>query len=257
MTKPKILLIDIETAPILGYCWDIWQQNIGLNQIKQDWHLISWAAKWLDEPEVFYADQRSAKNVEDDKKILGGVWKLLDEADVVITQNGRAFDEKKLNARFIIQGFQPPSSYKHIDTKLIAKRRFGFTSNKLEYLCDKLNKKYKKEAHKQFPGFDLWKACLEGKREAWDELEKYNKMDVLALEELYHKLAPWDNTVNFALYRTSSNSVCKCGSTSIQRNGYAYTAVGKFQRYKCASCGHETRGKHNVLSPQKRASLTR
>jgi len=35
--KPKILLFDIETAPILAYTWDIWDQNIALNQIKQDW----------------------------------------------------------------------------------------------------------------------------------------------------------------------------------------------------------------------------
>lgn len=43
----KVLLSDIETAPILASVWRIWDQNIGLNQIKADWHLLSFAAKWL------------------------------------------------------------------------------------------------------------------------------------------------------------------------------------------------------------------
>jgi hypothetical protein len=38
--KPKVLIYDIETAPILGYVWRLWDQNIGLNMIEQDWHVI-------------------------------------------------------------------------------------------------------------------------------------------------------------------------------------------------------------------------
>ena len=37
MKKPRILFFDIETAPMLGYMWSLWDQNLGLNQIKQDW----------------------------------------------------------------------------------------------------------------------------------------------------------------------------------------------------------------------------
>jgi len=131
--RPKVLIYDIETAPMLGYCWSLWDQNIGLNQIESDWYVLSWSAKWLDDDDdqVMYMDQRKAKNIEDDKKLLEAMWKLLDECDIVITQNGKKFDQKKLNARFILNGMQPPSSYKHIDTRQIAKRYFGFTSNNL------------------------------------------------------------------------------------------------------------------------------
>src|SRR5271165_5802739 len=137
---PKVLVLDIETAPLLGYVWSIWEQNVALNQINSDWHVLSWAAKWLgDSPDkMLYMDQRNAKNIEDDTKILEEIWRLLDEADVVITQNGKSFDIKKLNARFAINGMQPPSSFKQIDTKIIAMKHFGFTSNKLEYMTDKL-----------------------------------------------------------------------------------------------------------------------
>ena len=143
---PKVLIYDIETAPIVAHVWSLWKNDVGLNQIQSDWHLLSWSAKWLDDPpsKIMYADQRAKRNIQDDKKLLKGIWDLLNECDIVITQNGKKFDQKKLNARFILNGFQPPSSYKHIDTCEIARRHFAFTSNKLQYLTDNLCKKYKK-----------------------------------------------------------------------------------------------------------------
>lgn len=254
---PKILLLDIETAPILGYVWQLWDQNVALNQIKSDWYILSWSAKWLgDAPnKTMYADQRKAKNIEDDSKLLKGIWQLLDEADIVIGQNSNAFDIKKLNARFILNGMQPPSSFKKIDTMLLAKKHFGFTSNKLEYMSDKLCKKYKKLKHTKFPGFEMWRECLAGNIKAWKEMEVYNKYDVLALEELYTKLIPWDNTINFSVYRDDTKHICTCGSSNYKLNGYAYTSTGKFQRYKCVDCGSETRSKTNLLSKDKRKSL--
>lgn len=256
---PKVLLLDIETAPILAYVWNIWQQDIGLNQIKSDWFILAWAAKWLGDPpsKIMYQDQRKAKNIEDDKKLLEGIWKLLDEADIIVTQNGRAFDEKRLNARFILNGFPPPSSFKHIDTKRIAKKRFAFTSTRLEYMSGKLNKKYKKQKHNEFAGFELWTECLKGNKKAWKSMEKYNKYDVLSLEELYQKFQPWDNTVNFDIYTDEVEPRCNCGSTKFKKNGFGYTSVGKFQRYVCTECGSERRSRKNLLSKEKKKSITR
>lgn len=253
-SRPRVLVFDIETAPILGYVWQLWDQTVALNQIHSDWYVLAWAAKWVGDDRVMYMDQRNTKKIEDDSKILKAIWKLLDEADVVITQNGKQFDQKKLNARFILNGFQPPSSYKHIDTKLIAKKHFGFTSNKLEYMSEKLCKKFRKLKHSKFPGFDLWRECLAGNLEAWNEMEKYNKHDVLALEELWEKLNPWDNTLNFNVFHDSPHNDCKCGG-HYAKNGHYYTDVGKFQRYRCMSCGAEVRGRQNLLGEIKRALL--
>ena len=257
LSGPKVLLFDIETAPLLGYVWGLWENNVALNQLYSDWYILSWSAKWLNDPpnKVMYMDQRNAKNIEDDSKILKKIWELLNEADIVITQNGRSFDQKKINARFILNGFQPTSSYKHIDTKLLAQKHFGFTSNKLEYMTDKLCTQYKKLKHEKFYGFEMWKECLAGNKEAWDEMEKYNKYDVLSLEELYTKLIPWDNTINFNLYHDEEDHVCKCGSTVFIKNGFAYTNSGKFQKHKCKACGSEVRDKDNLFSKEKRKSL--
>lgn len=258
MAGPKILILDIETAPLISYTWGLFDQNVGLNQVKQDWHLLSWSAKWLGEKKVMYMDQRHAKDIENDAPILLGIWKLMDEADIIITQNGINFDIKKLNARFVIQGMKPPSPSKHIDTLQLAKKHFGFTSNKLAYMTDKLCTKYKKLTHHKFEGFELWKECLKGNPAAWNEMEKYNKHDVLALEELYTKLAPWGTPVNFSTYHDDeSKSVCSCGSTEYKNNGFQYTPTGKYQRYKCLKCGAYSRGSTNLLSKEKRKNIKR
>ncbi len=256
--KAKVLIFDIETAPILAHVWGLWENNVGLSQMITDWHVLSWSAKWLDAPasEVMYMDQRNSKNVEDDKAILSEIWDLLDEAEVVITQNGKSFDQKKLNARFLPPNdLGPPSSFKHIDTKILAQRHFNLPSYKLEYMTEKFCKKYKKLKHKEFPGHELWRECLKGNIKAWDEMELYNKHDVLALEELYNVFAPWETSINFNLFTDSEEHVCKCGSKDHMKNGFYYTNVGKFQKYRCKNCFAETRDRKNLFSKEKKDSL--
>ena len=254
---PRVLILDIETSPLLSYTWGIWDQNVALNQIAKEWHILSFAAKWLGEKKVFYKDQRGKKNIEDDSALLKSVWKLIDQADILLTQNGRKFDVKKLNARFIMHGMHPPSSFKHIDALVLAKKYFAFTSNKLEYMTDKLCTKYKKSHHKKFAGFTLWKECLTGNLEAWNVMEKYNKYDILSLEELYNKLIPWDgnNTVNFNHY--TDTDICKCGSDEFNKYGFSFSKVGKFQRYKCARCGAESKSGTNLFDKERREKIRR
>lgn len=258
LNKPKVLIFDIETAPLRSFTWGLWQQNVGLNQIESEWFILSYAAKWLGEPEanIFYKDLRGIVHKEDDTELLSDLWDLLDEADVVITQNGKKFDSKKINARLVMNGFKPPRPYKHIDTLQIAKAVFGFTSNKLEWMTDKLCVKYKKQKHNKFSGFELWKEMLADNFEAWKECETYNKYDVLSLEELYGKLAPWDKThPNFNLFTDDNKHICRCGSEDVVEDGFAYTSKSKFQQYRCNSCGATTRATKNLFDKDKRDSL--
>ncbi len=140
---------------------------------------------------------------------------------------------------------QPPDKYRHIDTKQIASRHFGFTSNKLEYMTAKINKKYTKQSHKEFPGHELWTECLKGNIKAWDAMKKYNIYDVLSTEELYTHMLPWENTVNFNVYK-GVDMACNCGSHAFVKNGYAYTNAGKYQRYRCSDCGSNYRDRRAV-----------
>jgi hypothetical protein len=255
----RVLIFDIETAPILAHVWGLWDNNVSLNQMVADWYVLSWSAKWLGSPdnEVMYMDQRDAKTPENDNKILKEIWSLLNEADVVITQNGKSFDQRRLQARFLILGFSPNTPYKHIDVKVESQRLFGFPSHKLEYMTEKVNKKYKKLKHKKFPGHDLWVECLKGNKEAWDEMRLYNVHDVLSLEEFFGHIAPWGINVNFNLYHDGEEHICKCGSKEHIKNGFYYTDMGKYQKYECKKCGAPSRDRHNLFTPEKRRSLRR
>ena len=254
--EPKILILDIETSPLELYGWQLFGEvNFGLNQVKKDWLVLSWAAKWLGSPEsqVMYADLRDG--AKDDSGILSQIWQLLDEADIVITQNGIRFDIKKLNARFIQLGYPKPSSFRQIDTLRIAKKHFSFTSNKLAYMTDKLCTKYKKLDHAEFSGFDLWKECLAGNLRAWDCMRTYNSYDILSLEELYLILRSWDSSLNFNVYHDNLQNKCVCGSVDFKSHGYRYSNSGKFSRHICSSCGAEYVDKFNLLDKEKKKAL--
>ena len=248
---PRILVYDIENAPIMAHIWSIWQQGVGLNQVDSDWFIMSFAAKWLGEDEIFYYDQSKAKNMEDDYDVLAKLWDLLNEADIVIGQNVRKFDTKKVNARFIMNGLPKPSTYRIIDTMEIAKQQFAFTSNKLEYMTDKLCSNVKKSKHQKFPGHELWSECLKGNQDAWEEMREYNIADIQSTEELYNILSSWDNKLpNFDVYVDDvlDMSVWK-------KDGFHYTNLGKYQRYRNVETGQQRRSRVNLLSKSKRESL--
>lgn len=238
---PRILVLDIETAPIMAYLFSLWKPTVGINQVVNDSYVLSWSAKWYGDPaeKIMYMDQRNKPDIENDRRIVTELWKLIDQADMTITHYGKNFDHKVLNARFVVHELQPPSSYRMIDTKEIASKFFRFSSNKLEFLTEKLNKKYKKLKHLEFPGFELWRECLANNPKAWKAMEEYNKHDVLALEELYNRLKPWDRDTNYFVYQ--DDVLCRCGSSEYKKNGWHYAQTRKYQRYKCNDCGYEWR----------------
>ena len=259
MNKPKILVFDIETAPITSYTWGLYDQNVGLNQIKTDWSILAFAAKWLGDPvsQVIYVDNRTAKDVSNDFKVVSALWKLLDQADIVIAQNGDQFDIKKFNARAVIHGLPPVNCFKSTDTLKESRKVFSFTSHSLEYMTNVLNTKYKKLKHEKYPGFELWKAILAGDQKAWQEMKVYCINDVLATEELYVKIQGWIKTQNLACYFEDLNLRCSCGSLHLRKHGFRYSSVGKYQGYICKECGKRLQGKQNLFPKEKRASLVK
>jgi hypothetical protein len=248
--QPKIVTIDIETAPLASYTWGIWEQNVGLDMIATEWSILSYSAKYLGRPAVAYRDTggHGKAKVRDDKALLGEIWKLLDEADIVIGQNVRRFDLKKINARLIVNGFGPYSPVRVIDTMEAAKRYFRFTSNKLEWTSKYLTDSPKSK-HKTFPGFELWAECLNDNPAAWAEMKKYNKQDVIATEKLYLTLRPWIiNHPSMAVFSETAMSCPKCGSAKVEKNGTRATQAGRYRRYRCTDCGGACAGKQ-LLTP--------
>ena len=252
-SKPKILIYDIETSQLECSTWGIRDQFISHEQIKKDWHLVAWAAKWVGTNEMLYADQRKQRNKSDDKKLVLGLWKLLDKADIVITKNGKQFDQPRVYARCAVHGINPPAPYEHIDVQQIAKRKFAFTSNSLAYLAKALGVEPKDE-HKKFPGRELWDECEKGNLAAWREMEKYNKQDVRTTEAVYLKLRAWDAPVNISGVGPGCPA---CGVGRLERHGLRVTVAGVRQRYRCVGCGHWCQGAANLLPKEQRAEIKR
>jgi len=256
MNGPRIKTLDIETSPIVAYVWSLWKVNVGLNQIVKEWSILSYCVKDLGKKKVRYVDTSNKADPRDDYDLLVALHAELSDCDIVIAQNGKAFDLKKINARFIEAGLPPVPPLKVIDTMLVAKDVAKFTSNKLEWLSKHLTDT-PKYAHSEFPGMELWTGCLKGNPKAWRVMKKYNCIDVPATEELYLKLRPYMiGHPNVAAYYEDDKMRCpRCAGTSLTPVGRALTQTGEYTRYRCGTCGGFARSRYTENSKAKRKSL--
>lgn len=230
----KILAFDIETSPIISYNWGVWEQNA--IKIVKDWHILCFAYQWVGEKEIHYVKG----NGKDDKSVAKALWKLFDEADVVMAHNGNDFDIKKARARFIHHGLTAPSPFKSIDTKVIAKRIFGFNFNSLNEVAKYLGCPFLKL---DTGGFSTWEGCMADDQKAWEKMIRYNKRDVKVLVWIYNKLKSYmPNHPNMNLVDAKAKACPTCKSTNIQKRGIGYTSLGSHQRYACNNCGSWSRG---------------
>lgn len=244
---PKVLFIDVELKPFLFQGWAMFDQNFGLEQIQEDWSILSYSAKWLHSNEVIYSDV--TEKTEDD--LLHELHSLLNEANFIVGHNAKRFDLPKIRARMIARGLPPHSPVRVIDTLHIARQEFKFSSNKLAYLTQLLCKNHVKGGHEKFSGHKLWKEFLKGNTEAITAMREYNMLDVTSLEELYFILAPWSSKLPlFEVYFDTEVDM-----SNWVREGYCYTNFGKYEQYKNVQTGQYRRGKKNLLSKEKRSEL--
>lgn len=231
-TPSRIVLLDIETAPSLGWVWGKWQQNV--IDFKTNWYILSFAWKELGKPGVTIKGlcdyPNYLKNKEDDRALCQDLWEVLDGADIIIAHNGDDFDFLKSNTRFVTHRMPPPTPYKSVDTLKIARNKFKFDSNKLDELGRYLGLGRKLAT----TGYKLWLACMAGDLKAWALMKKYNGQDVNLLERVYMVLRPW--ATNHANVNQGKQNCPKCSSSRVQRRGWSYTALRKKQRYQCTSC---------------------
>ncbi len=228
----KILFYDIETAPAVVYTWSLREQTISIDQVIKPTSLLCFAAKWAGEKEVMYY---ASENYEPKfKAMIRAAHKLLSEADAVCYFNGDRFDRPRLNQEFLKLGLPPPPPIPSIDLKKVVFSRFDFTSSKLAFLGPelKIGEKVKNS------GWDLWRGCLNGDKECWKEMERYNRQDVLLLEKLYYKLLPWiENHPNANLYEAVDKPLCpNCGSARLQRRGHRRAVTCVYARFQCVDC---------------------
>lgn len=256
---PRVLLTDIETFPIEAYVWGLFKQNIGLDFIKDDFKLMSFCGKWLEDPAVYYIDNRNSVNPRNDAATVAAAHFVLSNTDVVIAHNGQKFDLRKIRARCAILKHPPLHQLGIIDTLLENRKAFGFDSQKLAYVTSVIGA-HEKDEHGEFPGMKLWVECMAGNLRAWEANRKYNVMDVVSMESLYLELRGWyTGTANLAVYfekLPAGTHVCpNCASSDVKMKGKRRTQVGVYQRYQCNNCGGWSRGRTLLLSKAERAHI--
>lgn len=231
--------MDLEISPTIATVWGLWNQNIGIHNIIGNSEVLCFAAKWHDKDETIF----SSVEMTTKKRMLKEVYKLLEEADVVVTYNGDSFDLKILNKEFALQGWTAPSQYKSVDLLKVMKKRFRFTSNKLDYVA----KMFKLGQKKQNATHEIWLNCMNPKsaeyKTSWNIMEEYNIQDIILLENLYTRVLGW--IPNHPNHSAFNNDHCcpNCSSTNLQRRGKALTQAMTYQRYQCKDCGAWSRAK--------------
>jgi uncharacterized protein YprB with RNaseH-like and TPR domain/predicted RNA-binding Zn-ribbon protein involved in translation (DUF1610 family) len=254
-TTAKILFFDVETTYAIGYFFPpLYNIIVQPEHVLRDSHMICWSAQWLYDPEVFgdviTPEEMAAGNAE---RITKSLWKVMDEADIIIAHNGKDFDIKVANTHFIKYGLPLPSQYEVVDTNIIAKRTFRFASNALDYINRFLGLPTKIVTPKR-----LWVECMEGKPEALAKMFSYNKHDVEILVLNYLKLRPYiKGHPNMGFYVEGETIACpNCGSTKIHPLNKPYhTLLSEYTAYRCDDCGALGHSKKNITGPEKKKTI--
>lgn len=232
---PKILIFDLEMAPMRAYVWKRWDQNISLEQTISESFILSYSAKWVFDANI-KSEVLTPREVKEcnDYRLVKSLWSLLNKADIVIAYNGNGADLPWLRSRCLVYGMPTLHPFFSVDPCAIVKRNFGFSSNKLDAIAGYLGINHKLETN-----FSLWKECMEGNESALSYLQEYNINDVKILEDIYLKLRPWiKNHPNMAnIFDEDICPVCCCEKYEVLYGEYYYTKVHKYQLYRCDHCG--------------------
>lgn len=236
VSKPKILLIDIETTPNLGYGYGKW--DVRLLKIMAYSSIMSVSWRWYGEKKINHASAVSLVRLNDEsvEHAMGGLlYRLLNEADIVIAHNGNRFDIPVINALLVRQGITPPSPYKTVDTLRVARRHFKFPGgNSLDEVARYLGIEGKSSVGVK----DLWFDCLQGDAKAWKLLQKYNDQDVEVLTNVYERVLPFiTNHPNMGDLMQVDGICPKCASENIHPYGSSPRRNGKVIAYRCHDCG--------------------
>lgn len=236
--RARILVIDVETAPMIGAFFRTGKQRIGVHQVLEPSYMMSFAAKWHGYKRVIYRsvfhDGRDAMVAE--------LAALMDEAHIIVHYNGARFDELKIEKELMLAGLPEPSPYRRVDLIHTA-RRFGFDSNKLDWVAQQVGLGGKM----QHSGFDMWMQCMAGDEKAWAMFRRYNIADTVLEDRLYTRWRPYiKNHPNLALFAGDEEMRCpNCGRSNFTplRDTPALTGVTAYAAYRC-ECGKVVRSKH-------------
>ena len=256
--EPRILFVDIETAPHETWIFNQWAKFIPHDAVTSDWYILSYAWSWGRDGEVSvdhlgnYSDWDEGE-FDKDEPLLMGLWQLMDEADIVVAHNGNRFDIPKINTRFLAHKMPPPSPYQSVDTLAVFKKKFKMRSNALLQIAKDLGLTLKLESG----GMPRWIAAVKGSSEAMQQIADYNIGDIDTLREAYYRILAWiPSHPNFGVISQQAHVCPNCGSKSLTAEQSPYrTPAGAYAAWRCDDCGAQARERRTTISKEVRDGL--
>lgn len=218
------------------YTFQVYNVNIGYEQIVDPGRMISYSAKFLGGENIFRSEWTHSR-----KKMLKDLHKMLSEAEAVVTFNGDRFDHQKISGEFLLAGLPPAPPVASIDLiKTIRKQ--GFVMNRLAFIGPllKVGEKIKHE------GFGLWRDVMDRVPKALKKFEKYNREDTDLTERLYLRIRPYIK--NHPYVGDEPGGCPHCQSKNAQSRGYYRTKTYRTQRLRCNDCGAWRAGKREKIA---------
>lgn len=248
----KVLVYDIETAPLVMHGWRPDQRFIPQQMMIHDTFLLTWSATWWGKAEPVFSERVTKEEVlgRDDKRIVAALGDSIREADVIVAHNGDKFDFPIVNGRLLLNSL-PVIGYKtKIDTLKLSRKNFGFSHHNLDYLGRIFG-----EGEKIPTTWELWAACVKGEVSALKEMESYNQNDVELLDRVFYRMLPYCDRVA-RLYEAvqQEEDICLyCGSQKKEKRGRYRTQAGVFLKYRClgklpdgSKCGKYRRSRASI-----------
>lgn len=245
--RPRILLYDLETTHNIVAAFRLWARggnSIPHTNVLQERYIVTASWKWLGEKKVHAVattdfPELYEKNPHSDLLVVKKLYDVMMEADVIVAHNGDQYDKKFLLGRILANGLPPLPPIPSLDTKKVAARFFELNSNRLDYLGKLLG-----VGRKLHTDIEWWLDILTGpdekRRAAIKKMVRYNKQDVLLLEDVFLKLQPFmPDHMHRQLFTTPETMVTcpRCHSTHIQSRGTHKAVSRVYQRFQCQKCG--------------------
>lgn len=130
----------------------------------------------------------------DDAEVFAQIYYTLEPCAITYAHSGRWFDMRWINALSLKYGFAPLNR-KLVDPVQLAKNKFALGNNSLASQLDFIDA----QEQKMPLGESVWRdALMNDDDSAWEKLRARNRSDVIALNELAIRVAPFVGLIDFS-----------------------------------------------------------
>jgi hypothetical protein len=177
-TSANILYFDIEVSKSLyfNYGAKVHSKYLSTDDLYRSRYIICWSASYLGSDTV-WSECVTSEEAQGwtDARILPRLRELMDAADILAGHNLDLFDVKHVNARLLLNGLEPVIGKKTLDTLKIARSKFAFESNRLDFISQALGFRPKDDIRNS----DWLKIVTTGDAKTLKKVNKYCKGDVV------------------------------------------------------------------------------